>query len=856
MNAIPEWVRLRGVRVQSYGHYIRRLVEATAIPGGISAVTSLIAFGNIGDEQRPIILSNEPFSRQAINTHAPNSPTSAPTFLADDLDESKREQRSASLEVQALSPHIVRVRLGREADLAQPRDFGMIVPGALEAMTPLPMADLSETSEAVTVTIAGLMVCLHRDPFAISISCTDVPTATVETALDDRNVHGLLCTPPPGIMGEWKEEEVDPSTGVEQHPTGRHGGIGQDLSEAFWSWALTPDEHLYGLGERFTRLDQRGEHITLWTSDAWGTTSEASYKYVPFLQSSRGYGLFWHTPTPVTMQLSTPSARAAHVRVGEPSLDLFVIFGRNAKEILAEYTRLTGRATMPPRWAFGVWLSRCRYQTRSEVEAVAERTRAEDVPCDVLHIDPAWLEHPNLSCDFVANQEAFPDLAGMVRKLGEHGFKTSLWELPYISAGARRYREAAEAGYFLRDEQGEPICADFGAPPPDGRIHAVLDFTNPAARAWWQDQHRPWLRAGVAVFKTDFGEGVPKDAHAFNGMTGRELHNLFPLLYNAAVHEVITQETGRPGMVWGRSGWAGTQRYPAQWGGDSKTDVWSMASSLRGGLSLALSAPGLWAHDIGGFYGPPPSPELYIRWAQFGLLSPLARAHGTTPREPWEFGSEALAIFRRYAKLRTRLNPYLYTMAWKTHERGLPMLRPLVLEFPADPIAGQIDDAYLLGADLLVAPIFSESREPVARRLYLPAGEWVDFWTDERITGGRYITRIAALDTIPVYARAGAILPLGPERSFIGDEAPDTLTLEVYVATDGGVGGVRREPEPACVVWDADGTATDLYLHRVNQSWQLDITGDSITTWRVRWHTCTGIIETDLGRVASASAVL
>lgn len=806
--------------VRKDGFYLRRLLEVMPIAGGIRATVSLIAFRDAGDERRSIIVSDEPLARQMINTHVPNRPAEMSG------GESTATVQQLTLEIQALSSRILRVRLGMQDDLLRSRDMGMLVPGILDALSALPVlstAHIMEAEEAITVTVAGFRIRLGRDPFALQIVCTDVPAARIETALEDRNVHGLLSTPPPGMRLTAKE------------------------AGAMWSWALTPDEHLYGLGERFTRLDQRGEHITLWNTDAWGTTGEASYKYVPFVQSSRGYGLFFHTSTATTMGLGTPSQRSATVSVAEPSLDLFMVFGAQPKEILGEYTRLTGRATMPPRWAFGVWLSRCRYNTRAEVEGVAERARAEAIPCDVLHIDPAWLELPNLSCDFAVNETAFPDLAGMIRKLGERGFKISLWELPYVASNARHYREALEAGYFLRDEQGEAISADFGAAPADGRTHAVLDFTNPAARAWWQNRHRPLLQAGVAVFKTDFGEGVPVDAQAYNGMTGRELHNLFPLLYNAAVHEVITEEMGRPGMVWGRSGWAGTQRYPAQWGGDPKTDVWSMASSLRGGLNLALSAPGVWAHDIGGFYGSPPSPELYIRWAQFGLLSPLARAHGTTPREPWEFGEEALAIFRRYAMLRMRLNPYLYNVAWEAHEQGLPMLRPLLLEFPDDPMTAHIDDSYMLGSSILVAPIFSEAREPVARQLYLPAGEWVDYWTDERITGGRYITRLATLDTIPVYVRVGTLLPLGPECSFISEESPDMITLEVYP-------GVESESR---IVWDATGTATQFHLQRAGgDRWRLDIMGERVVSWHVRSHTNRGITEVDGGHGASANVVL
>lgn len=821
MNAIPGTNQAR-VADQMSGYYMRRLVEAAPIVGGVRAVVSPVAFSDVGDERHAIIISDELLSRQVIATSTPNVPpdAAASAMVEAALAAVQRSPRQVDLQVQALSPHIVRLRLGIPEDLAGARDFGILAPGALAALPAMPDAITSETGEAITSAIGPLTIRLQRDPFAIRVSCKDVPEATVETALDDRNVHGLLATPPPGMALSMRD-------------------AGE--TEAYWSWALTPDEQLYGLGERFTRLDHCGERVMLWDTDAWGTTSEASYKYVPFLHSSRGYGLFFHTPAPVSMQLGVPSVRSALARVGESSLDLFIVFGANPKEILAEYTRLTGRATMPPRWAFGVWLSRCRYNNRAEVEAVAERARAEDVPCDVLHIDPAWLEHAGLSCDFGIDETAFPDLPAMVQQLGEQGFRVCLWELPYVTSRSSRYQEAAQAGYFLRDQAGEPVCADFGHPPADGHIRAVLDFTNPEARAWWQNQHRPLLRAGVAAFKTDFGEGVPREAWAFNGMDGYTLHNIYPLLYNAAVSEVIAQETGRPGMVWGRSGWAGTQRYPAQWGGDPKTDVWSMASSLRGGLNLALSAPGIWAHDIGGFYGPPPSPELYIRWAQFGLLSPLARAHGTTPREPWEFGEEALAIFRRYAKLRTRLNPYLYTMAWEAHEQGLPMLRPLVLEFPHDPIAARIDDAYLLGADLLVAPIFSESREPVARQLYLPAGDWYDFWTDELISGGRYITRLAPLDTIPVYVRAGTILPLAPERSFIGDKASETLTLEVYPGAE----------KTTRVVWDAEGTTTFLQLLRDGADWQLKISGyrpdhPRSSTWSVRWHTLSGIKETSI----------
>ncbi|GLV53521.1 alpha-xylosidase [Dictyobacter sp. S3.2.2.5] len=800
--------------LQTDGKFARQLGTVTALEGGFQATLGTIPFRNLGDDLRPIILSNESLSDQITSTNVPNRPP-------DILPFEKHIEEDLALRVEVISPSCVRLRLGPPTQLEQPRDFTMLQPDSVASAPLSSLPVIEEKAETVVITLEGLRFRLQHDPFAFSITQQD-SRYSWSTATDDRDVHGLLCTPPPGIA----------TTSAEEKP------------EAYWTWSLAPDEHLYGLGERFNGFDQRGRSLTLWTQDAWGTTTDAAYKNIPFLLSSEHYGLFFHTPTAVQVRLGTTSGRSARVQVSEEVLDLYVIFGETPKSILAGYTMLTGRATMIPRWAFGVWLSRCRYQNRAEVEEVARRLREEEIPCDVLHLDPAWLERPNLSCDFVPSDENFPDLPEMIRQLDQQGFKISLWELPYVSSHARRFQEAKDAGYFLKGADGEPISGDFGSPPADGNIRAILDFTNPAARSWWQDLHRPLLQAGVACFKTDFGEAVPREAIAYNGMDGATLHNLYPLLYNEAVHEVILEENSQPGMIWGRSGWAGIQRHPAQWGGDPKTDVWSMRTTLRGGLSYALSAPGIWSHDIGGFYGPSPSPELYMRWTQFGMLSPLTRAHGTTPREPWEFGAEALENFKRYARLRIRLNPYLYSLGWQTHKEGLPMLRPLLLEFPDDPGTALIDDSYMLGDSLLVAPIFSEDREPVARHLYLPQGEWIDFWTDERLTGGRYITRQAPLDTIPLYVKAGSILPLGPELQFIGSSVPSDITLEVYPGTG----------TTTSIVWDHQGNATILELSQItDQQWQLAIDGQRPCNWTIRWHINGSISETRLVYSASAT---
>jgi alpha-D-xyloside xylohydrolase len=340
--------------------------------------------------------------------------------------------------------------------------------------------------------------------------------------------------------------------------------------------------------------------------------------------------------------------------------------------------------------------------------------------------------------------------------------------MPYVADGTRLYAEGERAGYFARGTGGSVE----GFTPADGSPRGIVDFTSVEATRWWQAQHQPLLDWGIAAFKSDFGEGLPPEARLANGLSGLQGHNLLALLYNRAVFE--TTAAARPSehvLVWGRSGWAGSQRYPAQWSGDPQTSAAGMAACLRGGLSYALSAPGWWSHDIGGFYGPPPSPALYVRWTQFGMLSPLTRAHGTTPREPWAFGTRALAVFREFAQLRYRLTPYLERCGEAATGEGLPVLRPLVLEFEADPIAAMIDDQYLLGPDLLVAPVFSDDEAPVNRTVYLPRGaDWRDFWTGARFSGGDFVEQSVPLERLPVFVRIDSdlgLLPEDPRRQWI-----------------------------------------------------------------------------------------
>ena len=566
---------------------------------------------------------------------------------------------------------------------------------------------------------------------------------------------------------------------------GYRRGLDDKVTGTFEALALAPDEHIYGLGEKFMPFDRRGQKIESWNYNTWGATNERAYKNIPFFVSSRGYGVFLNTTFKTTWDIGSgaTSSISTQIETEDDRLDLFFIWGPRIADVLTRYTELTGRPPVPPRWSFGFWQSKCTYSSWDEVWEIVRKARAERVPTDVVHLDPPWLRD-RMYADLVWDEARFPDPAGNLARLRAEGIRISLWLQPWIPEESEVFAEGLEQGAFATREDGSVY---FYAPTIPGRPPSrcgIVDFSSPTGREWYIQKILGLIEQGVSAFKTDFGEAIPEDAVFANGMRGAEMHNLYPLLYNAAFYEAFERSGRADDLVcWGRSGWAGIQRYPVSWSGDMLCNFPSMTCTLWSGLSFSLSGVAFWSHDIGGFMGET-NPELYVRWAQWGLLSSHSRAHGTANREPWSQGEQALTIFREFDELRYQLIPYLYSLAHEAHQTGLPLMRPMVLEFQDDPATHTIDSQYLLGPSLLVAPVLEQGL--TSRQTYLPRGTWYNFWTDTAYEGGRWIhLPTQALEMMPLFVKAGTILPLGPIQQHTGELAaehggPDEITLRVY----------------------------------------------------------------------------
>jgi alpha-D-xyloside xylohydrolase len=519
-----------------------------------------------------------------------------------------------------------------------------------------------------------------------------------------------------------------------------------DYSRSFnAAFTLSPGEKIFGCGESFTGLNKRGQKLVLWTDDANGIENQGMYKPIPFFMSSEGYGMFIHTTTPITLDFGHEFSGVNSMMIGDDELDLFVFLG-SPKDILDEYTKLTGKSPLPPLWSFGLWMSRCTYNNEKQVRDIASQLRENRIPCDVLHLDTGWFE-TDWQCDYEFSTSRFTDPVKMLADLKDEGFHVSCWQLPYFVPKNKLFPELVAKNLVVRDRKGNLPYED-----------AVLDFSNPQTVDWYQQKLAHLLKMGVSAIKVDFGEAAPEDGIYADGRTGFYEHNLYPLRYNKAVAEITKQVTGE-NIIWARSAWAGSQRYPLHWGGDAESTDDGMAAELRGGLSFGLSGFSFWSHDVGGFTASSVAdmdPDLFARWLAFGMLSSHSRCHGEAPKEPWNYGTNFMNEFRVIDELKYRLMPYVYAQAKDCSDHGLPMVRALFIEYPNDPGSWQVDDEYLYGSSILVAPLMHAGATD--RAVYLPPGSWIDYQSGKVYAGGWQQITAGPIPEV-ILVRDGTVVP-------------------------------------------------------------------------------------------------
>ena len=531
---------------------------------------------------------------------------------------------------------------------------------------------------------------------------------------------------------------------------------------------LSPNERIYGCGESFTSLNKVGQKVQISVVDPQGPETDGMYKPVPFYFSNRGYGIFMHTSAPTTADFGASYIGAQRLFMGDETMDFFIFFGE-PKDVLNAYTDVTGKSPMLPLWTFGTWMSRITYFSQEEGLDIARKLRANKIPSDVIHFDTGWFG-VDWQCDYEFAKDRFKDPVAMLKSMKKDGFHTCLWQLPYFTPKNRYFRELVDGGMAVHNGNGTLSYED-----------AVLDLSNPKTVAWYQGKIANLIKQGVSAIKCDFGEAVPYDGIYASGKTGFYEHNLYPLRYNKALWQAVRDNTpDHEGVIWARSAWAGSQRYPLHWGGDAATnEIGSvgMLGDLRGGLSFGLSGFSFWSHDMGGFVTKSPD-DLYRRWLPFGFLSSHTRAHGAPPTEPWLISESFTKAFRQSAEMKYKLMPYVYAQAKDCSERGLPMVRALLVEFPDDPGAWFVEDEYMFGSQILVAPMLETGK---SRTVYLPRGKWIDYQTGKVYEGGYQTIPTAEIPCV-ILVKDGSLIPHVPVAQNTGDIKWDKVELKAYKA--------------------------------------------------------------------------
>ena len=566
--------------------------------------------------------------------------------------------------------------------------------------------------------------------------------------------------------------------------------IGSRYGSAMLSYISTPEgpymrgqlqvdvgEKLYGLGERFTPFVKNGQVVEMWNEDG-GTSSDLSYKNIPFYLSNHNYGVLVNEAGPVSFEVCSEAVTKVQFSVPGQRLDFIVIGAPDRKGVLSRYTALTGRPALPPALTFGLWLTSSFTTSYDEdtVNSFVDGMAQRDIPLRVFHFDCFWMRE-NEWCGFEWDQHMFPDVEGMLARMHQKGLQVCVWINPYLGQKSAVFDEAAEKGYLLKKPNGDIWQWDLWQAGL-----AVVDFTNPEAVEWYKGKLRELMRQGVDCFKTDFGERIPTDVVYYDGSDPVWMHNYYTYLYNKVVFEAIQEVKGeQAACLFARSATVGGQKFPVHWGGDCNSTYVSMSESLRGGLSLCLSGFGFWSHDIGGFEGTA-TPDLYKRWLAFGLLSSHSRLHGSTSyRVPWLFGEEAVEVCRYFSKLKNFLMPYLYSQAVETHQTGVPMMRAMLLEFD-DLGCEDLDRQYMLGDSILVAPVM---REDGVVDYYLPQGAWTHLLSGQTVFGGGWRRDQYDFFSLPVFVRENTVLPVGSRDDRPDYDYTDGLTLRIYNLQDG-----------------------------------------------------------------------
>ena len=597
-----------------------------------------------------------------------------------------------------------------------------------------------------------------------------------EIALKTGNMEARLSTRP----GEWSLRFYEGDRLLTGSGFRALGHMTNSATGQTWMTEqldLSVGECVYGLGERFTPFVKNGQVVEMWNGDG-GSCSELAYKNIPFYITSRGYGVMVDDPGDTAFEVASENVERVEFAVKGESITYYVFSGPTPKDVLRRYTALTGRPALPPAWSFGLWLSTSFTTNYDEAttSSFIDGMKKRGIPLHVFHFDCFWRKGFNW-CDFTWDEDTFPDPEGMLSRYHGQGLHICVWINPYIAQNSPLFAEAAKKGYLIRKRDGSVWQTDLWQAGM-----GIVDFTNPDATMWYREHLRRLLQMGVDCFKTDFGERIPvRDIEYFDRSDPMRMHNYYTHLYNQAVFSLLEEVRGKgDATVFARSATVGGQCFPVHWGGDNSASYMSMAETLRAGLSLASCGFGFWSHDISGFESTAPA-HVYKRWCQFGLLSSHSRLHGSQSyRVPWLFDEEACVVLKKFVELKCSLMPYLYRMAAVAHAEGVPMLRPMYMEFPGDPACETLDRQYMLGESLLVAPVFEESGEVT---YYLPEGRWTHLLDGRSAQGGRWLKETYDFMSLPLWVRENTLLPIGKSRDQVEYDYADGVEIRAYHVT-------------------------------------------------------------------------